>query len=82
MCEYCMQYECPSSCPNFDGYISAVGTRLGECNNCEQGIYENEKHYKKNGKILCSECAEELIPPDLLDFLDCDSIDDFFDMLY
>ncbi len=77
-----MQYECPSSCPNFDGYVSGVGSRIGECTVCEQGIYEDDKHYIKNGKFLCSECAEEFISPELLEFLDCSDIKDFFDMLY
>ena len=77
-----MQYECPSSCPNFDGYIHGAGARIGQCESCEQGIYEDDVHYKKNGKLLCVECAEELISPELLQFLDCDNIKDFFDMLY
>lgn len=77
-----MQYECPASCPNFDGYVSGAGIRLGECAYCEQGIHEDDEYYSKNGKLLCKDCAEELISPELLDFLDCESIKDFFDMLY
>lgn len=77
-----MQYECPSSCPNFDGYIQGAGDRIGECECCEQSIYEDDIHYRKNGKFICVECAEELISPELLQFLDCDNIKDFFDMLY
>ena len=82
ICEYCFQYECPPACPNFNGYISGSGNRVGECVNCEQGIYEDDKYYAKNGKFLCKDCAEELITPELLDFLDCENIKDFFEMLY
>ena len=82
ICEFCRQYECPSSCPTFDGYISGAGAYIGKCDYCDQGIFEDDKYYKFGEKILCSECAEELISPELLDFLDCESIKDFFDMLY
>ena len=82
ICEYCKQYECPSSCPSFDGYISELGKPKGLCDQCEQRIYEDERHYKFGDKMICCECAEELISPELLELLDCENIKDFFDMLY
>ena len=82
ICEYCRQYECPPSCPSFIGNISGVGSRIGRCDSCESNIYEDDKYYRKGEKMLCSECAEELISPELLEFLGCEDIKDFFDMLY
>lgn len=72
---------CPSSCPEFDGYVSGLGDSLGECEICAARVYDDDGHCVKNGKILCRDCAEELISQELLDFLDCNDIKDFFDML-
>lgn len=72
---------CPSSCPEFDGFVVGLGNSLGECEICSERAYENDGHYIKNGKILCKECAKELISPELLEFLDLTDIQDFFDML-
>ena len=44
---------------------------------CLEDIHELEK----NGKLLCEDCANELTSPELLDFLDCINLKDFFDML-
>lgn len=72
---------CPSSCPEFDGFVSGLGFSLGECNMCSARVYEGDEYYEKNGKILCEECAKELISPELLELLECTDIKDFFDML-
>jgi hypothetical protein len=72
---------CPSSCPEFDGYLADLGSSVGKCEICSSRAYEYDGHFIKNHKILCKECAEELISQELLDFLDCDDVKDFFDML-
>ena len=72
---------CPSSCPEFDGFVPGLGASVGECDICSALAYEDDGYLIKNGKILCEECAKELISPELLDFLDCADIKDFFDML-
>ena len=72
---------CPSSCPEFDGYVVGLGDALGECEICSSRVYEHDGHLVKNGKNLCKECAQELIPLELLEFLDCADIVEFFDML-
>ena len=72
---------CPSSCPEFDGYVVGLGNAIGECEICASRVYEDDGHFIRNGKILCQDCAKELISPELLEFLDCAEIKDFFDML-
>ncbi len=81
ICKICGQYICPSSCPEFDGFVAGLGSALGECELCSARVYEGDEYYIKNGKILCEECTRELISPELLDFLECADIKDFFDML-
>ena len=81
ICKICGQYTCPSSCPEFDGYIVGIGSASGECEICGARIYEGDEYFRKNGKALCEDCAEELISQELLDFLGCADIKDFFDML-
>lgn len=72
---------CSSSCPEFDGYIVGMGSAMGECEICSARLYEDDEYIVKNEKILCKDCAEELISPELLDFLGIDNIKEFFDML-
>lgn len=81
ICKICGQYSCPSSCPEFNGFVAGLGTSIGECEICSARVYDDDGHFVKNGKILCQDCAEELISPELLEFLDCADIKDFFDML-
>ena len=82
MCEYCRQYECLPACPSFDGHTTELGSSTGKCAFCDGNIYDCDEYYAKNDKILCAECAEELVSPELLDFLGCETIKDFFDMLW
>ena len=78
ICKICGQYICSASCPGFEGRVVGLGMPCATCSVCETGVYNEEEHYTKNGKVLCKECAMELISPELLDFLDCADIDDFF----
>ena len=82
MCEYCKQYECPPSCPSFDGYVSWLGSPTFICEMCEGKIYEGDVHYVRGDRALCEDCAKELVSPELLEFLGCDDIKDFFDLLW
>lgn len=82
ICEICKSYVCPPACPNFDGRVVGLGTRNGECHICGAGIYEGDGHFCRDEKMLCVECAEELISSELISFLGCEDINDFFDMLY
>ena len=82
ICKYCGQYTCPSSCPSFDGNVAGLGARKGACARCETNVYDGEGYFEKNGKILCRDCAEELVSTELLDFLDCENLNDFFDLLW
>ena len=82
MCDYCKQYSCPSACPSYDGDLAGLSEKIGRCFICEDGVYADDEQYTKNEKYLCKECASELISPELLEFLDCEDIKDFFDMLY
>ena len=81
ICKICGQYVCPPSCPEFDGFVVGLGSSLGECDICSARVYEDDGHFEKNGKLLCEDCANELISPELLDFLNCINLKDFFDML-
>ena len=81
MCEVCGQYVCPSSCPSFDGYIVGLGDPCGECSVCESRLYDDEATFSYDGKTVCAECAGELVSPELLSFLGCADIKDFFEML-
>ena len=81
MCEYCRQYECPSACPSFNGHATGLGSSTGKCAFCEANIYDSDEQYAKNDKVLCAECAEELVSPELLELLDCADIKEFFDLL-
>lgn len=82
ICDICNQYVCPSSCPSFEGKLASLGASLGRCFYCSSNAYENDGHHSYNGKILCDECASELISSELLEYLGCDSIKDFFDLLW
>lgn len=82
ICEICESYVCPPACPHFDGRVTGVGEPIGRCHICGARIYERDGHFCRDEKILCAECAEELIPSELLSFLGCEDINDFFDMLY
>lgn len=82
ICNYCKKIICPSSCPEFNGYLPELGDSVGLCFECSTFVYEGDSHFSHDGKLLCRECAEELISPELLDFLDCKEIKDFFDMLF
>ena len=82
ICDICKQYICPSACPSFTGYVAQIGDSKRVCSVCEVRVYNADKYYEKDDNILCSECAEELISPDLLDFLGCSDTKEFFDMLY
>ena len=82
ICEICESYVCPSACPNFDGRVVGVGSPIGVCLECGGHIYDGDVHFCRDNKILCAECAEKLIPSELLSFLGCEDINDFFEMLY
>ena len=81
ICKICGQYNCPPACPSFDGFVAGLGSSIGECEVCGSRAYSDDTYFEKNGKILCKDCAEELISPELLDFLDFADIKEFFDML-
>ena len=81
ICKICGQYSCPSSCPEFDGFVEGLGNALGECEICSSRCYTDDGHFCKDDKYLCVECAEILISPELLQYLDCVDIKEFFDML-
>ena len=81
ICECCQKYVCPSSCPNFNGYEALLGQAQSRCSLCEGKIYDEEESYSYEGKSICQECAKELIPLELLDLLDCENIEEFFDLL-
>lgn len=82
ICEICESYVCPSACPHFYGRVTGVGEPIGRCHICGARIYEGDGHFCRDEKMLCAECAEELIPSELLSFLGCENKNDFFDMLY
>jgi hypothetical protein len=81
ICKICGQYTCPSSCPEFNGYLVGVGASIGECELCGTRVYDDGQYYSVNGKKICFECAEEIVSPDLLDLLDCADMNEFFEML-
>lgn len=81
ICKICGQYKCPSSCPEFNGYVAGLGYSTGTCELCGSRAYGDDGHYPINGKIICQECAEEIVSPDLLELLDCADIKEFFEML-
>ena len=81
ICKICNQYFCPPACPNFDGFVVGLGSSVAECEICSTRLYDGDVPFEKNGKFLCQDCASDLISQDLLDFLDCADIKDFFDML-
>lgn len=81
MCDECGRYFCPSSCPEFSGFIVGSGSPRAYCSLCEQALYRGESYYLRGKEILCEDCAEALLPSELLDFLDCSSPKDFFEML-
>lgn len=81
ICDYCQKYVCPAPCPNFDGYEAGLGGPQSRCFNCESKIYGGETSYTYEDKTICQECAEELIPKELLELLDCKNFKVFFDLL-
>ena len=81
ICKICGQFVCPPACPEFDGYVAGLGSAKSECETCGVRNYDGDGHFIKNGKAICIDCAEELISQELLEFLDCVDIKDFFEML-
>ena len=81
ICKICGQYKCPSSCPEFSGYIPGLGACVDECFICGTRVYEDDEFFEKNGRVLCDDCVKDLISQELLDFLDCTDVKDFFDLL-
>lgn len=82
ICDYCKKIACPSSCPGFSGHSPELRGQVGECYECSSYVYEGDSHVLYGGRLLCRECAEELVPPELLSFLKCKDVKDFFDMLF
>lgn len=52
MCEFCRQFPCPPSCPNFTPTACTV------CDECGAKIYEGGDYYIISGTVLCPECIE------------------------
>ena len=82
ICKICCQYICPPKCPEFDGYVVGLGSATSECEICGARNYEGDGHFVINGKAICQECSNELIPQELLDFLDLSDTQEFFDLLH
>lgn len=82
ICDECKQYVCPSSCPSYEGRSLNSSELVGACSRCDEILFFGDEYYRREGGILCRECAEELVSSELLDFLDCDDVKDFFDMLW
>jgi hypothetical protein len=82
ICDICKQYVCPSACPNFLSSVSLHGSAVGACFLCAGSIYDGNDFYVHNERLICAECACELIPSELLEFLECESIAEFFEMLW
>jgi len=81
ICDYCGQYVCPPPCPDFEGRVAGLGRSVSECSICGQRFYVSDVCFGYKNKPICIECAEELIPSELLEYLDCADLNDFFDML-
>ena len=81
ICDYCKMSVCPSSCPSFEGKVAGLDSLDATCEVCGARLYEGDEIYRPNGKIICGECAEELVSPELLELLDCADIKEFFDSL-
>jgi len=83
ICKICSQYICPSACPGFEGYVVSLGVPDGECASCGKRLYTGAgESLRARGKRICADCAEELVSPELLEFLGCADIKEFFDMLW
>ena len=81
ICKICGQYSCPSSCPEFDGYVPGLGNADGECEICGARVYSGDGHFVSNGKIICGDCAEELVSDELLELLGLADLKEFFELL-
>lgn len=82
ICDVCKQYVCPSACPNYSYCAPLFGADVGACSVCSERVCDGDEFYVYNERLLCAECAGELIPSELLSFLLCDSIAEFFEMLW
>ena len=81
ICEICEKYICPPACPNYAGRVVGLGATVGYCYECGGRIHEEEEHFRFYDRFLCDQCADELIPSELLSFLACSDIKDFFELL-
>ena len=81
ICEICGQYICPACCPEFNGYVPGLGKSTGLCELCGSRVYDGDGHHIVNAKVICGDCAEEIVSPDLLELFECADINDFFQML-
>jgi len=67
MCEECLQSPCDNRCPNAD-----PGKPECYCDDCREGIYEDECFYKMpNGETICEACIDRMYKADLLEYFGC-----------
>ena len=59
MCNYCEKSNCPSSCPEFDGYIPGIGQPVATCGLCGADIYRGDRYIDDENCPICAECASE-----------------------
>lgn len=76
-----MKYYCPPSCPSFSGYMPELPEALGACALCYTKLREGDRIYKYKSKLLCKDCANDVITEALMEFLDISSQEELFDML-
>lgn len=63
MCDVCLTVPCLSQCPNADEPAA-----IYFCNKCGDGIYKGDD-YLEAGEIVCSNCVNDMMIPELIEFL-------------
>ncbi len=60
MCNVCKREICPSACPEYKGYSVERGVPVGQCNECGEYIYEDDRAYGYGRRMYCEECGSSL----------------------
>ena len=58
MCKECHKSFCDPFCPQFSGYLPAVGAPVHHCAYCEGAIYAGDLYYLVEDLAYCKECVE------------------------
>lgn len=64
-CEYCMDCNCSSVCPNKDEPLYEY-----TCVNCKEPVYQGKEYLDTLKGYICKECISDMSSLEVLNYLD------------